>query len=383
MPACFPVGAVAKTRGVTGRSFARISKEFRALPRAEKSIPELVEGAMRLASTVVPADGWTLHTLDPATLLATGSVNENRFDAAARKRLYELEYGGDDVSRYSALARELTPVSLLSSATKDELVKSPRYRDVLLPAGYQHELRAALRSMKHTWGGLSLLRGSTAANFVPEEESFLRELADALGDAIRTTLRAANAATDARTGRAILLLGPGQEILASSPSSPVWLEELAGDGPKDASGLPHTVRSTVNGARRGAERGGQVSAHVRVRGSSGQWLNVHAAVLGDGQAVVTIEEGRPIAVAPSILAPYELTPLEGEILRDVLHGADDSQIAERLGIASSAVQSDIVALLRRIGVSNRQELPQRLFFEHYFERAERGDALGPDGFFAT
>jgi DNA-binding CsgD family transcriptional regulator len=237
--------------------------------------------------------------------------------------------------------------------------------------------------MKHSWGGISLLRGATAPDFVPEEESFMRELADAFGDAIRTTLRAANVATDARMGRAMLLLGPGLEILASSPSSPVWLEELVGDGPKDVSGLPHTVRSTVNGARRGAERGGQVSAHVRVRGSSGQWLNVHAGVLGDGKVIVTIEEGRPIAIAPSILGAYELTPLEGEVLRDMLHGADDAHIAERLGIASGVVQLDIVAILKKLGVESRHELPEKVFFEHYFERAQRAEPLGPDGWFAT
>jgi hypothetical protein len=374
---------VAKPRCVTGRSFAKIAKEFRALPRADKPLAELFQDAMRLTVSVLPADGWAVLTLDPATLLATGAVHENRLDAAAQKRLYEIEYSGDDVSRFAALSRELTPVSLLSDATKGELDKSVRYRELLSPAGYQHELRATLRSLKHTWGALSLLRGSTAPNFVPEDESVLRELADALGDAIRTTLRAASAATDARMGRAILLLGPGQEILAASPSSPVWLEELAADGPKDASGLPHTVRSTVNGARRGAERGGQVSAHVRVRGRSGQWLTVHAGVLGDGQVVVTIEEGRPIAIAPAILAAYELTPLQGEVLRDVLHGSDDVQIAERLGILPAAVQDDIVTIFKRIGVTSRLELPKQLFFEHYYERATRGEALGPDGWFAT
>jgi DNA-binding NarL/FixJ family response regulator len=106
-------------------------------------------------------------------------------------------------------------------------------------------------------------------------------------------------------------------------------------------------------------------------------------VLGDGQVVVTLEEGRPIAIAPAILAAYELTPLQGEVLRDVLHGSDDAQIAERLGILPAAVQDDIVAIFKRIGVASRLELPKKLFFEHYFERATRGAALGPDGWFAT
>jgi DNA-binding CsgD family transcriptional regulator/GAF domain-containing protein len=368
---------------VAGRSFAGVSKEFRSLPRADKPVAQLLRDAMRVVTRVVPADGWAVLTLDPATLLVTGGVHEHGLSLEARRKLYESEYGADDPPKFSSLSRELTPVALLSEATKGDLKRSARYRDALAPAGYEHELRAAVRSMKHTWGGVMLLRGATAPNFVTEEESFMREVADALGDAIRVTLRATNAATDARTGRAILLLGQNQEIVAASAAAPVWLEELAAEGPKDASGLPHTVRSTVNGARRGAERGGQVSAHVRVRGSSGQWLTVHATVLGDGNALVTIEEGRPIAIAQPVLAAYDLTPLEGEVLRDVLHSAEEAQIAERLGIATPLVQATIASALGKVGVATRDELPKKLFFERYYELVERDEPLGPDGFFAV
>ena len=367
---------------VAGRSFAQIAKEFRSLPRADKSLAELFRDAMRLAREVVPADGWGVLTLDPATLLITGGVHEHALAGDAMRLWYELEYGEDDFLKFSSLSRELTPVALLSDATRRELGRSSRYRDVLAPAGYQHELRAALRSTKHTWGGLFLLRKSDAADFVGEDESFMREVADALGDAVRATLRAANAATDARLGRAILLLGPNDELLAESASSAVWLEELLGDGPKDAAGLPHTVRSTVTGARRGAERGAQTSAHVRVRGTSGQWLTVHAALLGDGKVVVTIEEGRPMAIAPAILAAYGLSPLSGEVLRDVLHGFGDAQIAEHLNVGVETVQAELLAVLKKVGAATRAELPNKLFFEHYFERVLACVPLEPDGFFA-
>jgi DNA-binding CsgD family transcriptional regulator len=122
---------------------------------------------------------------------------------------------------------------------------------------------------------------------------------------------------------------------------------------------------------------------VRVRGSSGQWLTVHATVLGDGNALVTIEEGRPIALAPALLAAYDLTPLEGEVLRDVLHSADEAQIEERLGIAAPVVQATIASALEKVGVATRAELPKKLFFERYFELVERDEPLGPDGFFAV
>jgi hypothetical protein len=366
---------------MAGRSFAKIAKEFRALPRSDRPVEALVRDAMTLTLGSVPADGWGVFTLDPATLLATRAVGD-ALDASARRRLFEIEYGEDDVAKFSTLSRELTPVGSLSDATERELGKSKRYRDVLAPAGFEHELRAALRSGKHTWGALFLLRRGATGDFVSEEEAFVRELADSFGDAIRATLRSAHADRAAGAGRAILLLDDKQRILAASPDVSSWLAELVGEGPQDPV-LPHTVRSTVNGARRGAERGGQSSAHVRVRGPSGRWLNVHVAILGDGKAVVTIDDGRPIPITASILEAYGLTALEGDVLRDLLHGFEDAHIAARLGISLDAVERDTAAVLAKTRVPSRLELPKRLFFEHYFERLEANAPIGRDGCFET
>ncbi len=366
---------------MAGRSFANVAKEFRALPRSDRPVEALVREAIELTLGSVRADGWGVFTLDPATLLATRAVGDT-LDAGARSRLFEIEYGEADVAKFSTLSRELTPIGSLSDATERELSKSARYRDVFAPLGFEHELRAALRSGKHTWGALFLLRRAATGDFVTEDEAFVRELADSLGDGIRATLRAAHAGSVSSAGRAILLLDEQQHILAASPDVSAWLAELLGDGPQDPV-LPHTVRSTVNGARRGAERGGQSSAHVRVRGKSARWLNVHAAILGDGKAVVTIDDGRPIAIAPAILEAHGLTALEGDVLRDLLHGFEDAHIAARLGISLDQVDRDTAAVLAKTHAPSRLELPKQLFFEHYFTRLEACAPLGRDGCFES
>lgn len=372
---------MAKKPSVAARSFAKIAKEFRALPRADKSVADLFRDAMRLASSVVPFDGWGAVTLDPATLLVTSGVHEHGLSPAALERWFELEVTPGDFMHYRELTRELTPVAVLADAARGEPLKSARFREVLAPAGYAQELRTALRAMKQTWGGVFLLRRPGSANFEPEDESFMRELGEALGEAIRATLRASNAGTDQRTGRALLLLGETNQILEQSAAASVWLEELA-EGSRDASGLPHTVRSTVNGARRGAERGTQVAAYVRVRGKSGGWLTVHASLLGDGKVVVTVEEGRPIGLAAPLLETYGITPLQGELLRDVLLGLDDARIAERLNVSEPTVATDLVGILGKVGVEKREELPRKVFFDHYAARVRAGSPLGADGWFA-
>jgi hypothetical protein len=366
---------------VAVQRFANIAKEFRALPRVDRALPDLLRAAMRVTLEAVPADGWAVLTLDPATLLATGGVHEHTLSARARRKFYELEYGEEDVNRFAALTRELTPVASLSEATKGERTQSLRYREVMAPAGYEHELRAVLRSAKHTWGALFLWRRAKHPDFVNAEEALVRELADAFGDAIRATLRATGLGEDTRSNRAILVVAPDHAIVSASPAASVWLAELATDGAKDTGWLPHTVRSTVNGARRGTDRGGQTMAHVRVRGASGQWLTVHATVLGDGNAVVTIDEGRVLPIAAHILSSYGLSQGEGDVLRDLLHGLEDAYIVERAGTSLEAVRSDIDKVVHKLGMTSRAELPKKLFFDHYFERAEAGARLGADGYF--
>src|SRR4051794_31556381 len=98
---------------------------------------------MSIAKDVVAFDGWGVVTLDPATLLVTSGVHEHGFSASALERWFELEVTDGDFLHYPGLARELTPVGRLSDATRGELSKSPRYRDVLSASGYSHELRVA------------------------------------------------------------------------------------------------------------------------------------------------------------------------------------------------------------------------------------------------
>ncbi len=57
---------------------------------------------------------------------------------------------------------------------------------------------------------------------------------------------------------------------------------------------------------------------MRTRG--GQWLVVHGSVLSrpngpDGRAAVVIEPARPAQIAPAIVAAYQLTEREQDVLR--------------------------------------------------------------------
>ena len=59
----------------------------------------------------VPFEGTCLLTVDPATLLPTGSLVENGLPDAATARLTEIELGEPDVNKFTALARGPRPAA--------------------------------------------------------------------------------------------------------------------------------------------------------------------------------------------------------------------------------------------------------------------------------
>ncbi len=60
------------------------------------------------------------------------------------------------------------------------------------------------------------------------------------------------------------------------------------------------------------------------------------------------------AVAPDVEAG--LSPREGEILREIVQGASNKEIARRLGIAETTVKIHVQHILRKLGVNSRVQV---------------------------
>ena len=61
-----------------------------------------------------------------------------------------------------------------------------------------------------------------------------------------------------------------------------------------------------------------------------------------------------VAVAPDVEAG--LSPREGEILREIVQGASNKEIARRLGIAETTVKIHVQHILRKLGVNSRVQV---------------------------
>ena len=146
--------------------------------RAEQTIIRLCQAGLdphtlqvevlRRLRKIIPIDAAFCATVDPATLLFTGSMTEE-IPESVTPAFLSNEFLQDDVTKFVHLARSARPVQSLYQATHDEPDRSPRYRDILAPIGFGDELRAALRVGSVTWGVMCLHRDLTGSGFTPAE----------------------------------------------------------------------------------------------------------------------------------------------------------------------------------------------------------------------
>jgi DNA-binding CsgD family transcriptional regulator len=369
-------------------AIARIQRQLAALPRSGASPEEIFRESIRQLRPYAGCDGWCGLTMDPATLLQTGGVHEHGLIPTAIRRLLEIEHGEEDVNLLSDLARRSSPVGVLSEAVSGNLLASVRYRDVLRPSGYEHELRALARSASRTWGALVMFREPRQPDFNADEKRLLQSLSAPIAEAIRASLLvAASAQASLPAGRAVIIVGPRNQPESMSANAAKMLEELSEFGPPDVHGVPHTVQVIANETRRlGAEP--ETSRQVvqsRARSRSGQWITLHGTLLGaqSERVAVLLEPSRPLEIASLVLDAYGLTQREGELVHYVLQGFDTEQIAELLGISTYTVQDHLKSVFDKVGVSSRKQLVSRVFFKHYLPHIQEGTPLGPDGSFVA
>src|ERR1700746_47298 len=131
---------------------------LRAQPRAE-----LFDEAAARLKRAVPFDGACWHTLDPGSDLITQHRLQDlpdRFSVLANN-----EYAVEDVNKFDQLARAERKAATMSQVTDGHPERSPRFRDLLTPAGLGPELRSAFVAERATWGALILVRRAGQPEF--------------------------------------------------------------------------------------------------------------------------------------------------------------------------------------------------------------------------
>ncbi|HEY7431810.1 MAG TPA: helix-turn-helix transcriptional regulator [Streptosporangiaceae bacterium] len=336
---------------------------------------------------VVPAESYGFATLDPATMLLTGSVRENIPDPTVAL-LARNEYAEADYNKVTDLARRAVPVARLAAATRGELNRSRRYRDILAPEGWRDEIRALFATGGHGWGFICMHRERTSPDFTAVEARFLAALTSHIATGLRKSLLIGLAAadTDDDLGPGVLEVTGQLELIKLNSAARHWLADAGGGDPATQGGLPHAVHAVVAQLR--AVESNPLSAaapRLRVRGRSGRWLTVHASRLQgggqEGSIAVIVEPSSPAEVAILIGHGHGLSSREAEVCRLTARGLSTEEMARALSISANTVQDHLKSIFSKTGARNRRELVSRIFMDEYAPRL--GRPLDAQGWFAS
>jgi DNA-binding CsgD family transcriptional regulator len=323
----------------------------------------------------MPLDGWCGHTLDPATAMPTGGDSREGYKQELVTRLLEIEYRVGDVNPFNRLLQLDSPVGTIRDATGGAPETSPRYREVVTPSGFEHEMRIVFRHQGRPWGAIVLLRADDSPAFDVRDAELMAAVSTPMATAIkRGLLQDYVQAGGVPEHAGLLLLDEAFRVETATPEATRWLDQLS-DGDTD---VPLSVIALASGAADSA--GTPVRSRARV--SSGAWVTMTAWSIGEYRTAVSLESSAPHDLTALALEAYSLSERERQVVELVLLGFSTAQIGERLFLSPYTVQDHLKAVFDKTGVRSRRELAADLFFRHYLPRIERGSALNPDGWFA-
>lgn len=376
------MGSTSRTTWAPQRVFADLERLALRTPTRTEFFDE---AAARLKRTVA-FDGACWHTLDPGSDLITQHRLQDlpdRFPVLAHN-----EYAVDDVNKFEQLARARRKAATLSEATGGHPERSPRFRDLLTPAGFGPELRSAFVADGTTWGALILVRRAGQPEFADREVELLAGASSLFARAVRRGLVAEACLSPPSLPDApgvIELDAAGGVIRASSSAEPL-LGELSGStaeaGVRSAS--IQAIASATRSAVAAASEADGTLPRIAVKTPAGTWLVLHGGLLGDlhsGDIAVFIQRAHPTLVAPLLLKAYGLTAREQEVTQLTLRGATTIQAAQRLSISPHTVTDHIRSIFEKTGARTRGELSATLFFGEHLPRVQHHVPIGDDASF--
>ncbi|WKL01494.1 hypothetical protein Q0F98_33735 [Paenibacillus amylolyticus] len=147
---------------------------------------------------------------------------------AIHDRLFINEYMEEDIHKYAELIRSGEHTATLHTSMNSQLEQSPRYINILQPAGFGDELRAVLVSGDACWGYLTLYRKTESAVFTEEErmmiQSWTASIASMLQSTSLTLIDEITSESPEEPG--ILITSDTFQLLSLNASAQYWLSQL-------------------------------------------------------------------------------------------------------------------------------------------------------------
>lgn len=336
--------------------------------------------ATEVLGRVVPFQRSCWHTIDPGTVLLTGSLNQNI--ACSGFWLAEHEYVLDDVNKWSFLARSGRGAGATSLATHGDLSRSARHRS-REAYGIADELRGSFVVDGTYWAAAGFLRDEGEPCFTDEDVRFLASLGEPIAVAFRRALLATAVTTEhpRDDGPGVVVFDEHGNAESISPAAERWIEEMIEVPPPPTPAESKMVQIIAARARACAGQDPvEVSARSRVQTRSGAWLLLYGTRLSGGDTAVIIQSAAPHEVAPLVALAYGLSDRESQVTRLCLQGHSTKQMATTLAVSPFTVQDHLKSIFDKTGVRSRGELVGQVFLEHYVPRWEELPDSPPEWF---
>ncbi len=338
---------------VNGRRAEAAHAQLASLGDSSSDLDDVQTSAIEIVRRVVPFDAACWATVDPDTMMFTGSLTvEFEPTPALEQRFVEIESAGVDVNTFRDLATRRSPIGRLSDAGPAAIEASDRFQDIWAPLGVGHEIRAAFSVANRCWAVAGMLRSTDSGDFTDAEVDFLAGASTAIGAATRAALlRTPRSGVPAAHGPAVVVLHADGSTMSMTPAARDLME-----GTKLASPTGRlAMRSLVGAVHHGAP-----SARARLHDDEHGWLVLDASTLSSidqqSNVVIAITPASPRDVTSLLLEAHGLSPREQDVVDAVLAGLSTTGIATQLFISSNTVQDHLKAVFHKIGVHSRREL---------------------------
>jgi DNA-binding CsgD family transcriptional regulator len=352
----------------------RVRREIAGLADDGLDWVSLAQATGEVLAGVVPFDRSCWHTVDPGTVLFTGSLNQGI--GCSGTWLATYEYLVEDVNKWWFLARSGRIAGATSLATHGDLSRSARHRSHQ-SLGIGDELRVSFVIGGTYWAAAGLLRDAGQRWFTEDDVHLLASLSEPIAHGFRRALLVAapgEPASAAHEPGVVVFDGAGNPE-SLSPGAERWISQMV-ELPPPATPAESKIVQAVAAMARTADPGQdplQVGARSRVRTRSGSWLLLYGTRLAgaaDDRTAVIIQPATPAAVAPLVTLAYGLSERESEVTRLCMQGVSTRQMAHVLALSPHTVQDHLKSIFAKTGVRSRSELVGQIFLEHYVPRWE-------------
>ncbi|MEA3215668.1 MAG: hypothetical protein QOJ19_1824 [Acidimicrobiia bacterium] len=348
--------------------------EVSALARRNLDWVSFATAASEVLRRVIGFERNCWHTVDPGTVLFTGSLNQNVGCSGAW--LAEYEYVVEDVNKWWFLARSGRLAGATSLATHGDLSRSARHRSHEA-YGIGDELRASFVADGVYWGAAAFLRDGDEPWFTEADVSLVTNLCEPFAEAFRRALLVNTVVADVHSEDApgVVIFDEKGKLESISPAAERWIAEMIEIPPPTTPADSKLVQ--IVAARARSLSSGQdplsLAARSRAQTRSGRWLLLYGTQLSggtDGRTAVIIQPAAPSEVVPLVALAYGLSDRERQVTQLCIQGRSTKEIAQVLNVSPYTVQDHLKAIFGKTGVRTRGELVGQVFLEHYISRWE-------------